>query len=181
MSRRKKTVLGVLIPLLIAAAMFASVYFFMEVEIRGVICFVRKFYDTPWDAMEKGGRITYQLTEYGMDADHTTWQVIPVDETNAICVFCCEYALVIEELYTKDGGYRVVGTETITSYDSVRERTELGDLDYVELWLLLPNGRYGKKCSYAIRADAAEAPAGAAVYPIEVQGETWSVIVTDPK
>ena len=177
---KNKKLLGALIALLIAAAMFVSVFFFMEVEIPGVVTFVRKFYPTPWDAMEKGGRLTYVHTEYELGAD-TPYQLFPVDGSNAVCCFLCHDVIVIEELYTRDGGYRVVGTETILTYGEIRENTALGSLNYTELWLLLPNGRYGKKCSYAIRAEEAEAPAGARAFPFEAEGETWTLIVTDPK
>ena len=178
--RKLKKVLQIGIPILIAAAMFVSIFCFMEVEIRGVICYVRHFYATPFEAMDKGGRLNWQLTEYGLDAD-TPLETVRIDETNALCLFLCHDVVVIEEMYTKDGGYRAVGTETICSYESVAENTELGSLNYVELWLLLPNGRYGRKCSYALRAGVTEPPAGAKVFPLEARGETWSLIVTDPK
>ena len=179
-TKRSGTLLRVLIPLLILAAMLVSIFCFMEVEIRGVICYVRHFYATPWEAMEKGGRLSWQLTEQGLDAD-TPLRTVRIDDSNTLCVFLCDHTLVIEETFTKDGGFRVVGTETICSYESVAERTEFGNLSYTELWLLLPNGRYGKKCSYALRSDEIEPPAGAKVFPIAVKDRTWSLIVTDPK
>ena len=178
--QKNKKLLGALIALLIAAAMFVSIFFFMEVEIPGVVTFVRKFYATPWEAMEKGEQLTYMHTEYELEAD-TPYQVFPVDESNAVCCFLCHDVIVIEELYTKDGGYRVVGTETVLTYDEIRENTALGSLNYTELWLLLPNGRYGKKCSYAIRAEDVEAPAGARAFPLSAEGEAWTLIVTNPK
>ena len=137
--QKNKKLLGALIALLIAAAMFVSIFFFMEVEIPGVVTFVRKFYATPWAAMEKGGQLTYMHTEYELGAD-TPYQVFQVDESNAVCCFLCHDVIVIEELYTKNGGYRVVGTETVLTYDEIRENTALGSLNYTELWLLLPTG-----------------------------------------
>lgn len=177
---RTKTVLRVLIPLLILAAMCVSIFCFMEVEMRGVICIVRRFYATPYEAMEMGDRLNWQLTEYGLGPD-TPIVVNRIDESNAICIFLCGDVLVIEEMYTKEGGWRVVGTETVRACADVVRSTELGDLDYTELWLLLPNGRYGKKCSYALRAEEIEPPPGASVFPVPVQERTWSLIVTDPR
>jgi hypothetical protein len=178
--QKNKKLLGALIVLLIAAAMFVSVFFFLEIEIPGVVCYLRKFYPTPWDAMERGGQLTYAHTEYGLDAE-TPYRLFQVDESNAVCCFLCHDVVILEELYTRDGGCRVVGSETILSYDKIRQDTELGSLSYTELLLLLPNGRYGRKCAFALRAEAVEALSGASVFPLEVEGETWTLIVTDPK
>ena len=180
MKEPTKKLLRVLIPVLIVAAALINIFFFMELEIRGTICFYRHFYATPWEAMEQGGILNYTHTSYGLD-EHTPQETFQIDETNGICVFLCDEVVILEELYLRDGGCRITGTETIVSYADVVKNTELGSLSYVELWLILPNGRYGQKCNYALRAADAEAPAGARVYPLSVKGETWNLIVTEPK
>lgn len=180
MKESAKKRLRLLIPLLIVAVGLINVIFFMEFELRGTLCFYRHFYPTPWEAMDRGGVVDYQLIAYGLDAD-TPVETFQVDESNALCVFLCQEVLVLQEMYCKEGGFRPTGSQLTLDYRDVTKNTELGSLAYTELWLILPDGHYGQKCSYALRSAHAEAPAGARVFPLQVQGETWDLILTDPQ
>lgn len=158
-------------PVLLVIAVLLLVYFFVDINIYGVICIANHTYDTPNEAIMS--QFETDAANMGIDENTPvyTWKA---DESNAICCFLTPHGIVMERMFLKNGRYFATGWTGAYAYgtDSIMD----GELTFQSLKRIKSSGLYSGEIQFALFCGEDKPPEGTVVLSFPAEGETYSIV-----
>ena len=159
------------VPVLLVIAALLLVYFFVDINIYGVICIANHTYETPNEAIMS--QFETDAANMGID-ENTPVYIWKADENNAICCFLTPQGIMTERMFVKNGRYFSTGWTNGCEYgkDSLID----GELSFYTVKRIKPSGLYGGDIQFALLCGEDRPPEGTVVLSFPSEGETYSIV-----